>query len=130
MGLLVPSPRIECSEDCMWTITALVKPVSGSKTQNHYPKAEKYCVLSCSVTSDSWWPMDCSPPVSSICGIFQNTGAGCQFLLLGIFLTQGSNLRLLRLLHWQADSLALALPGKPLFKESIHACRNHQKRHY
>ena len=32
---------------------------------------------------------------------------GCHFLLQGIFLTQGSNPRLLRLLHWQAGSLLL-----------------------
>ena len=31
----------------------------------------------------------------------------------GIFLTLGSNLCLLHLLHWQADSLPLAPPGKP-----------------
>ena len=30
---------------------------------------------------------------------------GCHFLLQGIFLTQGSNLHLLRLLHWQVDSI-------------------------
>ena len=30
---------------------------------------------------------------------------GCHFLLQGIFLAQGSNLRLFCLLHWQADSL-------------------------
>ena len=34
-------------------------------------------------------------------------------LLQGIFLTQGSNLSLLCLLHWQIDSLPLAPPGKP-----------------
>ena len=39
----------------------------------------------------------------------KNTGVGCQFLLWGIFLTQGSN-RCLP--HWQADSLPLR-PGKP-----------------
>ena len=38
---------------------------------------------------------------------------GCHFLLQGIFLTQGSNLHLLCLLHWQADSLPLESPGKP-----------------
>ena len=38
---------------------------------------------------------------------------GCHFLLQGIFLTQGSNLHLLSLLHWQAGSLQLAPPGKP-----------------
>ena len=32
---------------------------------------------------------------------------------LGICLTQGLNLHLLGLLHWQADSLKLAPPGKP-----------------
>ena len=31
----------------------------------------------------------------------------------GIFLTQGSNLHLLCLLHWQVGSLQLAPPGKP-----------------
>ena len=37
---------------------------------------------------------------------------GCHALLQGIFLTQGSNLRLLHLLHWQAVSLSLAPLGK------------------
>ena len=32
---------------------------------------------------------------------------GCHFLLWGIFLTQGSNLRLLHLLNWQADWTAV-----------------------
>ena len=39
---------------------------------------------------------------------FKNTGVGCHGLLQGIFPTQGSNPCLLRLLHWQADSEALA----------------------
>ena len=34
----------------------------------------------------------------------KNTGVGCHFLLQEIFLTQGSNSRLL---HWQADSFPL-----------------------
>ena len=38
--------------------------------------------------------------------------AGCHFLLQGIFRTQGLNLYLLCLLHWQVDSLPLAPPGK------------------
>ena len=42
----------------------------------------------------------------------KNTGMGCHFLLQGIFLTQGKNLHLLCLLHWQADCLPLAPPGK------------------
>ena len=40
----------------------------------------------------------------------KNTGVGCHGLLQGIFLTKGSNLRLLRLLHWQSGCLS---PGKP-----------------
>ena len=59
-------------------------------------------------------PMDCSPSDSCPWDFSgKNTGMGCHFLLQGIFLTQRSNLCLLRLLHWQADSLPLAPPGKP-----------------
>ena len=39
----------------------------------------------------------------------KSTGVGCHFLLQGIFLTQGSNPRLLYLLHW--DSLPLSRLG-------------------
>ena len=38
---------------------------------------------------------------------------GCHFLLQKSFPTQGPNPHLLRLLHWQTDSLPLAPPGKP-----------------
>ena len=38
---------------------------------------------------------------------------GCHALLQGIFPTQGSNPRLLCLLHWQVGSLPLAPTGKP-----------------
>ena len=46
-------------------------------------------------------PMDCSPPGSSVHGYFpgKNTGAGCHFLLQGIFPTQESNLGLLHCRH-------------------------------
>ena len=37
----------------------------------------------------------------------KNTGVGCHSLLQGIFPTQGLNLCLLCLLHWQVDSLPL-----------------------
>ena len=43
----------------------------------------------------------------------KNIGVGCHGLLQGIFLTQGSNPRLLRLQHWQTVSLPLAPPEKP-----------------
>ena len=39
---------------------------------------------------------------------------GCQFLLQGIFPTQGLNLCVLCLLHWQADYLPLAPTETPM----------------
>ena len=73
------------------------------------------CLVSqlCPTLCDS---MDCSPPGSSVYGDSpgKNTGVGCHALLQGIFPTQGSNLCLLNLLHWQADSLPLAPHGKPI----------------
>ena len=47
----------------------------------------------------------------------KNTGVGCHFLLQGILPTQESNLCLLRLLHWQADSLPLHHLGSPVCHE-------------
>ena len=44
----------------------------------------------------------------------KNTGVGSQALLQRIFLTQGSNLSLLHLLHWKVGSLPLVPPGKPI----------------
>ena len=43
----------------------------------------------------------------------KNIGVGCYALLQGIFLTQGSNLSLLHVLHWLAGSLLLVPPGSP-----------------
>ena len=42
----------------------------------------------------------------------KNIGVGCHFPLQGLFLTQGLNPPLL---HWQADSMPLAPPGKPCY---------------
>ena len=41
----------------------------------------------------------------------KNSRVGCHFLLQEIFLTQGSNLNLLCLRHWQADFLPLCHLG-------------------
>ena len=43
----------------------------------------------------------------------KNTGESCLFFLQGVFLTQGSSLYLLHLLHWQMDSLPLSHLGTP-----------------
>ena len=62
-------------------------------------------MFSHSVMSSSFNPVDCSPSGSSIQEILQAriTGAGCHFLLQGIFLTQGLNLRLLTSPALQVD---------------------------
>ena len=54
------------------------------------------------------------PPGPSVHGDFpgKNTGVSSHFLLQGIFPTQGTNLSLL---HWQADSLLIEPPGKPVY---------------
>ena len=72
-------------------------------------------MVSCSVMSDSLQPLDCSPPDFSDHGDSpgNNTGVSCHALLQGIFPNQGSNPRLLCLLHWQVSSLPQAPPGKP-----------------
>ena len=66
-----------------------------------------------SVMSTLSGPMDCSSPDSSVHGDSpgKNTGVGGHALLQGIFPTQGLNLGLLGLLHWQADSSPLSHLG-------------------
>ena len=49
----------------------------------------------------------------------KTTKAGCHFLLHGIFPTQGSNLHLLCLLHWQADSSPLCLFARCLLSPQV-----------
>ena len=58
-------------------------------------------------------PRDCSPPGSSVHGIIQARTLEwvAIFLLQGNFPTQRSNLPLLRLMHWQADSLPRGKPS-------------------
>ena len=82
---------------------------SSSNNTNNHMLSRFSCVPLCN-------PMDCSPPGSSVHGVFQagrNTEVGCHFLLQGIFLTQVSNPHLLCLLHWQVGSLPLVPTGKP-----------------
>ena len=70
------------------------------------------CAQSCLTLCD---PLDCSRPGCSCPWDFsgEDTGVGCCALLQGIFLTQGWNMRVLCLPHWQADSWPLAPAGKP-----------------
>ena len=64
--------------------------------------------------SDSLWP-DGLQAIRLFCtrdSPGKKTGVGCHFLFQAIFPTQGSNLRLLCLLHWQMGSFPLAPPEK------------------
>ena len=72
------------------------------------PCARVKLLQSCPTLSN---PVDCGPSrlLSPWDSPGKNTGVGCHALLQGIFLTEGSNPRLLSLLHWQVGSL----PGKP-----------------
>ena len=67
------------------------------------------CVCACMHTQVAGGPMDGSPPGSTIHGIFQARIPECVAMVSsrGIFPTQGSNLHLLHLLHWQTNSLPL-----------------------
>ena len=80
----------------------------------------RMCVQSLSRVQLFCNPMDCSLPGSSAHGISQARilEQGCHFLLQGIFPTQGSNLHLLCLLHWQADSLSLCHLGSPRMRKN------------
>ena len=70
-------------------------------------KSFQSCLILCN-------SVDCSLPGSSVRGILQ--ARILEWVVIsssrGIFPTQGSNPRLLRLLHWQAGSLPLVPPGK------------------
>ena len=73
--------------------------------QRWYPKISmilSVCVLSRSVMSDSYNPIDCSPPDSSVHGSLQARILEWVAIptLRGSSQTQGSNPHLLCLLHW------------------------------
>ena len=56
-------------------------------------------------------------------GCTLSIGVGCHALLQGIFLTRGSNPRLLHFLHWQASSLPLISPGECYVRECHLLCQ-------
>ena len=80
------------------------------------PQSQSACshVLICSVMSNSVTPRTVAHQAPLSMGFpGKNIGVDCQFLLQGIFLTQGLNSCLLHILPWQARSLTLTPPGKP-----------------
>ena len=79
------------------------------------PRSQKVHVCCGLVMSDSLCPHGLQPTRLLCPWHFpgSNIGAVCHFQLQVIFPVQGSNPRLLQLLHWQEDSLPLVPPGKP-----------------
>ena len=71
------------------------------------------CMLSLSVVSDSLRPHEPYAPLSVEFLTGKNTEVSCHFLFQGILPTQGSNLYLVCLLHWQVDSLPLSHQRSP-----------------
>ena len=73
-------------------------------------------------------PIDCSLPYSSVHRILQARTLKWVAIPSSwvFFLTQGSNLHFLSLLHWLVDSLSLVPPGKPLLcpaaAKSLQSC--------
>ena len=60
------------------------------------------------------WAVACQAPLSTEFSR-QEYWSSCHFLIQQIFLTQGLNLSLLSLLHWQVDSLPVRHLGSPYY---------------
>ena len=108
-------------------------PKELEKEEQKSPKSAKEgYMLGHSFMSDSLWPHVIQPSKLLLCPWNfpgKDTSEGCQLLLQGILLTQGSNPHLLCLLHWQADSLSLAPPGKSEEGYTrVEICRDKKKR--
>ena len=91
---------------------------SGSRKMPNKNNLKKSESVSHSFVSDTLQPYGLQP-TRLLCpwdSPGKNTEVGSHSLLQGIFPTQGSNLHLFCLLHWQADSLPPEPPGKPQYK--------------
>ena len=96
----------------------ILSSLLGTEPSQELPNA----TVLCSVLSDSLRHCGLKPARLLYPWNFpdKNTGVGFHFLLQGTFPTQGLNPCLLRLLHQQADSLPIELPGK-----AIHSVPGH-----
>ena len=95
----------EVAQSCPIRSDPMDCSLPGSSVHGIFPGESIYLLSHVQLFVD---PMDCSLPGSSVHGISQARIRECRFLLQRIFLTQGSNPRLL---HWQADFLLLSHQG-------------------
>ena len=107
---------LSCSPRMITTLLTCYTPIQNKKFKRKKKSIYKYAMLS--NFSPVWLcnPMDSNFPGFSVCGDSpgKNTRVGCHALLQGIFPNQGLNPCLLSLQHWQAGSLPLVPPGKPI----------------
>ena len=110
-----------------------LKDMKGGGNVSFLPclqSVRQLCAQSCPTLSTPWTIAPPPPRLLYPCNWpCKNTGGGCHFLLSGIFLTQGLNPRLLRLLCWQAGSLPTS--ATLLFRCSVvsHSFQPHGLQH-
>ena len=113
-----------CTYVCIFSWQRDKRGVIKSLTMMNPTIEDNWSFLLCSVAQSCltlWGPMDCSPPGSSVHGILQEKILewGAISYSGGVFPTQGSKPCLLHLRLWQADSLPLVPPVKPLSDLSL-----------
>ena len=98
-----------------WSLNNALSSLNTCQRNKWNSVCVSVCVHTHSVAPNSLQPHGLQPARLLCPWDFQvkNTGVGCHFLLHGSFSIQGLNLRLQRLLHWQADSLPLSPLGSP-----------------
>ena len=117
LSFMIAKPRNDLNahqqgvlDNTLWFINTMRHCTAATRTCSCLPQHRcipKAC-LGCLVMSNSFQPRGLQP-ARLLCPwekSSKNTGMNRHFLLQ-IFPTHRSNLRLLRLLHWQADSLPL-----------------------
>ena len=104
-GSLLSSPS-PCPLAC-----PLLPSFAGTSWVSWRSSEGRHRVRACLVTQScpTLRPVDCSPPGSSVPGILQ--AKILEWVDISFFQTQGSSPRVLRLLHWQVDSLPLSHLG-------------------
>ena len=119
----------KCSNNWKKVVKIRVRPRTKNISQRHStykPYVKEILSFSCCLVAklhpSLLWPSGLGP-TRLLCpwnSPGKNTAVGCHFLLQGIFPTQGCNLSLLSLLHWQADSSSLNHLGSPDIGMSSH----------
>ena len=105
--------RERIPEQCLTDLRIALFQEAATLTHRMHSLCAGSVTQSCLTPCD---PRDCGCQAPLSTEFFrQETRASCYFLLQGSFPDQGSNLCLLHLLNWEADSLPLGHPGGPMY---------------